>query len=234
MALGTPTTIGTRVVGATGTTYTLTTTVAVPSGATAIITAGASLGTNAPTAISDNGPGLTWILEATAQGPTSANISIFYAYCPAGMALGTVLTITVQSGTNTTKIAHGQYITGRAKADKSAVATRSTATDGVWATAATSGTINTGVAIGGCYFGALATNSNQTGSTPAFTELTDTSGSSRGMVTTYATGVTSGSNVIAAGTASASVAWAAAVVVFEEVLSPPFQGRSARNMLLRR
>lgn len=76
----------------------VTTTSAIAAGATIIVT-GTSYNFGASTTATDNGPGLTWTRDvngAPGTGGDSAAFSwIFSAYAAAGMASGTVITVTL-------------------------------------------------------------------------------------------------------------------------------------------
>lgn len=76
------------------TTIALTTTSAAASRST-IVLSGACGGFDPTTTISDNGPGLTWTRDMFGTGTGTGRIFFYSAYAPAGLASGTVITLTL-------------------------------------------------------------------------------------------------------------------------------------------
>lgn len=100
--------LGTAVGTTPGSTWTLTTTGAVPAGGTVVVALGWF---NASATYTVSGGGLTWTMPAAKTDGSSRNVAHAFAPAPAGLASGTVLTFTVASGSFSNGAA-ACYVTG--------------------------------------------------------------------------------------------------------------------------
>lgn len=217
MALGTPVSVGvTAPASANSATVTHTTAGAIPAAATAVIIVGSST-TNRPLSSVTDSAGNTWTIAVDEpHSVSSTNVALAFIYLPSGLASGTTITATYASSVLSTRGMAVLYIPGRGEIDRTT--SRESATNSAaWTSNATSATTASGcVAVGGGYLATASSNSNTTGSSPAFTELHDNNGGSRTLTSQYATGISSGTAVTAGGTWANISAWTAVVAVFKE------------------
>ena len=158
------TSLGTAVGTTPGSTWTLTTTGAVPAGGTVVV---GVAWFNASTTYTVSGGGLTWTMPAAKTDGSSRNVAQAFAPAPAGLASGTVLTITVASGSFTNSAA-ACYANGADTLDVNG-------TGGIGSTQAWSGSITTldpnTIVFGFAYNDGLAAGTSTPGS--GYTEWCD-------------------------------------------------------------
>lgn len=174
-----PVDIGTGATNANSDTVSVTTTGIVNAGEHVIVIASANNGTGAPTC---SGGGLTWQLDA--DQAIANKVVIFSAYAPAGLASGTVITITFTAVGTGIRLVGVMSVAGLAPSnwfDQASTFTSGTTAQAAWDTG-TTGTRTSAqeISIGGAKTG-VATTSTVT--FPAV-ELQDTTGALQNTLTT--------------------------------------------------
>lgn len=192
-----------------------TTTVQVPAGSTALLLLGtAHSGARTLLSVTDN-QGNTWTVDKSSGGGNNVFTWIVRLYCASALASGTIITAIWADTAITSRAIHGAYVSGRAIPDgDGSVAEGSTQP---WTSGNTSATgIAGGVAWGGVINNASNNETNTTTSSPAFTELHDTTNASS-LASQYATNITAATVVHAGGNISQSNAsWTGIVQLYKE------------------
>lgn len=180
----------------------------VPAGATAFAVIASTTSDRVLSSVTDS-QGNSWSIDKVVAG--SPTMHVASRYCPTGLPFGTVLTATWAAASITSRAIQAGYMAGNRVVDKTAA---SGATAAAWSSGATAAIVQSNsIAIGCATQGVATGNNNQTGSSPAMTELLDNPGG-LGLVTTFAVNINSGVAVTAAGTWANLPPWRAAVVVY--------------------
>lgn len=218
-----PTALGTaltRVGGQNSATASHTTAVAtltadIPADSTAFVVVQQGSNTRALSSVVDSNA-VTYTIAVSKAHAVSANtIHMAWVYLPDGLLTGGTITATFASSVSAQRGIFVAYATGHATAVATASAESPDGTAATFTTPATSAAPVDGcLSVAACVWGAVASFSNATGSSPAHTNLAPFTGqSSRIIGVQYAGSISSGATPNGGGTWASAANWTSAILL---------------------